>query len=126
MTASAAASRAAIAAAIVLMSIQSASALSGAELWDQCQDKSKSTLNLACTAYVRGFVDGFFAANTLAEIGVKTCPPQTGISLTQGRLIIEKYLRENPQELHQQAGGLAMVALIRAFPCKSRAPAATK
>jgi hypothetical protein len=127
MTAAAAASRAAIAAAIVLMSIQSAGALTGADLWNQCQTRDEgSSLNLACTAYIRGFVDGFVSANTLANIKIRTCIPRAGVSVTQARLIIEKYLRENPQHLHQQAGLLAMSAITGAFPCGKPGTSATK
>jgi hypothetical protein len=42
------------------------------------------------------------------------CPPDQGYSADQARLIIQKFLRENPQALHQQADVLA-AALLRAF-----------
>jgi hypothetical protein len=57
--------------------------------------------------------------NAAGKLG-KCCPPNGGVSVDQGRLIIEKYMRNNPETLHEQAGVVAGLALVQAFPCKEK------
>lgn len=51
------------------------------------------------------------------------CPPQgSTISYAQMILVVAAYLRNHPEQLHQNFHGLAAVALATAWPCPSGAP----
>lgn len=110
----------AIAPLIFLCEPQCAFALSGAELYQACESKTDSVGDLFCNTYMRGFLEGMTTAigirDGLGPIGY--CPPQErAISVIQGRLIADKYFRENPQKLHTEAALLLGLALVAAFPC---------
>jgi Rap1a immunity proteins len=95
-----------------------AHALTGTQLYQECLDKSKGFQDLACLSYVRGFVDGMFMGGAVAaQFAGQYCPPKDGIDAIQARLIIEKYLRDHPENLHIEVGLLAGTALMAAFPC---------
>ena len=94
-------------------------ALTGAELYKFCSGRSADG-TIACTAYVQGFIDGFLFGKGSEKMGVKWCPPPTGISGTQGRLMVEKYLRDQPRKLNLEAGLLVGDALLDAFPCSQK------
>jgi hypothetical protein len=46
------------------------------------------------------------------------CPPSSGITNIQAARIVVKYLRDHPEELHENEGILAMKAFIAVYPCK--------
>jgi len=94
-----------------------ARALTGAELLRLCRQEKATRGNLACVTYTRGFIDGFVSATIAANKNARACIPSDGVSADQGRLIIEKYLRDNPEKLDLDAGDLAMAAMIDAFRC---------
>jgi hypothetical protein len=58
------------------------------------------------------------ACRLVALFRVNTAHQKDGLSVDQGRLIIEKYLKEHPESLHEEAGLVAGPALLDAFPCK--------
>jgi hypothetical protein len=106
---------------ITCLAVQSlpANALSGSELYQYCMEKKPSTGDAMCLAYVRGFIDGVTMGVVVGKnYPTKYCPPQAGIPVDQGRLIVEKYLRDHAGELHDDAPSLVGVALIKAFPCR--------
>jgi len=45
------------------------------------------------------------------------CLPTGGIQNSQAVRVIVKYLKEHPEQLHEQEGSLAIIAFIQAFPC---------
>ena len=45
------------------------------------------------------------------------CYPDTA-SMGQSIKVVEKYLRDNPNKLHEKRGGLVLDALKKAYPCK--------
>lgn len=90
-----------------LVAITQASALTGAQLYQFCVEAPKRSLgDTACATYVRGFIDGLVMGALAVSEGHKICIPADGISVTQGRLILEKTLREHPEFLHEEAGYL--------------------
>jgi hypothetical protein len=104
-------------AAILLVATQ-ANALTGTDLYRFCVESTKGSVeNTACNSYVRGFIDGLATAAFEAADGRKFCPPDAGISVEQGRLILEKALRDYPQFLHKEGGYLFGFAMMDAFHC---------
>ena len=94
-----------------------ASALSGGDLYKFCLASSKaSEQETACLSYIRGFVDGMLMG-VASEKYSAYCPPNSGVPMQQALLIVERYLREHPEKLHEEAGFVVGGALIEAFPC---------
>ena len=94
-------------------------ALDGTQLYQSCRAKERTTLDFVCVAYIHGFLDGMATGQATGEQNPPMyCPPKGGISVDQGRLIVEKYLRDHPEQLHKEAGLLAASALWDAFPCR--------
>src|SRR4051812_24617196 len=91
-------------AVVIALACSEANAFTGTELYRSCQ----SPTDLSCTAYVRGFVDGMVIGKVVGLTKLPMfCPPNDGILLEQGRLIVEKFLRDHPEKLHEQASFLA-------------------
>lgn len=107
-------------ATLALFSSQPALSVTGTQLYKQCSDKSEGIGNLGCMAFVRGFLDGFTLGIAAGKRGLSWCPPAKGIEADQARLIIEKHLRDHPQDLHAGAAFLSGDALMQAFPCQRR------
>lgn len=67
-----------------------------------------------------GFVSG--VKNTLMVMSFQTktniCWPEEGVSDNQAARITLKYLKENPQDLHEDRTLLVMLSMKEAFPCK--------
>jgi hypothetical protein len=87
--------------------------LTGARLLSFCQGSASKEL---CSIYIAGVNDGFFGAQTLAQQGRVSCI--LPIDGHQAVMIVEKYMREHPDELHEAADILVVAALISTFPCK--------
>jgi len=105
----------------IFLGTSSAKALDfdGSALYQICSDHNpNSAANVACNYYVRGIIEGMLMG-TLTERNAKGtyCPPD-GLSQIQGRLIVEKYMRDNPLALSQQPAGIILDALLASFPCK--------
>jgi hypothetical protein len=98
-----------------------ANAFTGAEFYRACAGKGRVTSDVSCKAYTRGFVDGMTMGAATGKTAAKFCPPKGGISDEQSRLDIERYLKDHPEDLHDEAGLMAGVALLQAFPCPTSA-----
>jgi hypothetical protein len=96
-----------------------ATAQTGTQLFQSCLDKNRGASDVMCIYYVSGFVDGMLLGKVVGDqASGMFCPPTEGISTFQARLIIEKYLINHPEKLHEKAGYLAAEALMDAFQCK--------
>lgn len=102
---------------------------SGTEFLTECQqavrfvgNESKPSDNGLDVGHCLGVVKGVRATMTYfyRELpkAYKTCFPDGGISDVQGARIVVKYLIENPEELHEEASLLTILAFHKAFPCK--------
>jgi hypothetical protein len=110
----------AVAGILLVLGSFSATALSGTDLYRSCMAKNKSLGDLLCIAYVHGFLDGIVSGHGIGKNAPTLyCPPEEGVSVDQGRLIVEKYLREHPEQLHEQAGIQVTSAMIEAFRCRN-------
>jgi hypothetical protein len=93
-----------------------AASFTGTELFDLCFRKGTDG-QLACTSYVRGFADGVVFEGLMTGGDAKYCPPRS-LPVKDIRLIVEKYLKDHPDQLSKEAGALVGLALHQAFPCK--------
>ncbi len=89
-------------------------ALTGADLHANCQ-KQGNLDQMACAAYVLGLSEGLPLGTTL---GTGFYCPRSESGPQQIRLIVEKFLREHPDRLHEHAAFLAADARTAAFNCK--------
>jgi hypothetical protein len=87
----------------------------GNQLTKLCDDELASAA--MCAGLIVGFTDGYRSA--AKDSGRKTlyCPPKQVIN-EQIIKIVDKYLKENPESLHEWYGLLINKALIEAFPCE--------
>jgi Rap1a immunity proteins len=71
-----------------------------------------------CLGYVLGAYDAFNTTSRVEGNIVILCPPE---DLTKGQIrdIVVKYLEENPETRHESASDLVMLALSKAYPCKT-------
>lgn len=70
-----------------------------------------------------GFVQGVYQLNGAYQSWLKVdqplfCTPPEGISNGQAVRIVNKYLQEHPEQLHEEEYFLVIKALREAFPCK--------
>lgn len=70
-----------------------------------------------CGSYIGGFLDAMSLSTTLSKGNKIVCTPERGITNDQAARIFVKYLRENPETLHQTGRMSLYVALVKAFPC---------
>jgi hypothetical protein len=75
-----------------------------------------------CVGYITGVLDGLLLnQRTIDEFGkIPTkfiCIPAEGIDIDQMVLIVTKFLKDNPEKLHYEAGILIRNAMVKAFPC---------
>ena len=86
-----------------------AAAFSGNKLLSACDDYS-----IAKGTFEQGFCLGMVTG--VAYVSSKICVP-TGVTNKQHVLIVEKWFKDNPQELHIDAYYLTEKALSKAWPC---------
>jgi hypothetical protein len=96
-------------------------AVSGADFYKDCAENDPKTTTaaaLSCLVYLRGFVDGIQVGDlAVAEGGARFCPPAGGLSNTQARLVVQKYMREHPELLGKEAAFSITGALYETFTC---------
>jgi hypothetical protein len=89
-----------------------------ADLYDECTGTPRQQAE--CHTWIIGFFDGLLWAQAMARIKhltPVTCFPN-GLTGEQVRLIVEKHLRDHPEELHHSARLIVAIALDQAFPCR--------
>ena len=81
--------------------------------------EQESLESLWCIGYVQGFVDSISVMQSLSSGNRQTvCLPQRGVANDQAVRIFVKYLRDNPQTLHESGRASLYIALAKAFPCR--------
>jgi len=98
-------------------------AVPGNTLNEWCGSKGGSS-EVACLVFLHGYIEGYYIATLIKEIerrgGTKEeeiCLPD-GWTIKQVQLVVRKYLAQNPEELHIDAGRIVLWALTKAFPCR--------
>jgi hypothetical protein len=92
----------------------------GTLLRDLCVSNNQHE-KLACLMFISGFAYGL-SIGTVAQQrpdGVHYCPPKE-VSGQQAELIVEKYLKDNPDKLREKASLLAYVALMKEYHCPTK------
>lgn len=100
---------------------QSVTSTTGNNLLEHCQSKQganvQSTVNSgACYGYINGVVDSIALYQDVLKAGRAVCIPEAPVK--QIRDVVVQYLTNNPAHRHEDAAGLAYLALLKAFPCK--------
>ena len=92
----------------------------GADLQSACTDNQD-----LCDFWLTGFMSGMFGPQTTAQQGNVTpvsCLPEEGITPYQARVIVEKYMHDQPDNLHLSAQAIVFAAFGEAYPCNKFAP----
>jgi hypothetical protein len=101
------------------------SPFTGMMLHEACTSKIEIGEHI-CLMWITGLVQGMYWSQELADfknLGRATCLPEPqGVTGEQARLIVEKYMQDHPEQLHQSARSIAGTALVRAFPCNKYLP----
>ena len=101
---------------ILVMALPAKAEWTGSDIYRECTS-SDGTAKVGCAAYTAGFMMGLDAGKYYPLS--RYCPP-SGITGSQVRMIIVKYLENHPERLHVDGGTLAVEALFAAFPCHQR------
>lgn len=88
-------------------------AYDGNELLEVCEVKKGSSTYYQDDAYCSGYITGAAHAYSNSDM---ICVGEIGYG--QSQKVVLKYLRNNPELLHQYADVLVKNALAEAFPCK--------
>ncbi|WP_223592418.1 Rap1a/Tai family immunity protein [Pseudomonas sp. A-R-19] len=106
-----------------------AMAMDGNELLEGCQAMIQTDdtgeappVNLIigagqCLGIVEGVRMTMFYLNGSLPEAARVCFPK-GVTTGQGARVVVKYLKDNPEELHEDATSLIFFAYHKAFPCK--------
>ncbi len=89
----------------------------GFKLLEYCSAPEATYRDGLCLGYTLGVHD---SQSSLVALGISKplyCMP-TGVTAGQLRLVVKKWLQENPKDLHSAAGALVFAAFIEAFPCE--------
>ena len=72
-----------------------------------------------CLGYLSGFTDSVrLTAHFYKPQDQRICLPEQGASNEQLARVVTKWLRDNPNDLHESTRLSVMLALQAAFPCK--------
>jgi hypothetical protein len=91
--------------------------LSSCQDWENWEDPNITSRQQfrygICIANITAAINGMFYVDTQKQF----CPPETAIGGQFTRVVI-RYLKENPQRLHEYYVPLILSAMKEAFPCK--------
>lgn len=96
-----------------------ASVVTVAQLMGYCHAQNDPQTNQTCTLYIRGVVDGYVAATSIAKVPQMFCLPD---GLTNGDLVVAVEKASKNQADAEGLGkleayALILVALGNAYPC---------
>lgn len=106
-----------IAAFGIVVSAASAQALTGNEMHAYCSG-TEIYKQIACSTYVRGFVEGVQVHQAVSEKQSLACFPE-GLAIAQPIDVFKAFLRDNPGTRHMDASILLAQALREEWPCKN-------
>jgi hypothetical protein len=104
-----------LAAAFVSLSFSAAGQQTSIDLQGKCSGKQMDVGEMICQIYFTAFTETLIATNAAEQNGI--CFP-AGASANQNRLVVEKYMAQHPEKLHEYAAILIVDSLREAFPCR--------
>ncbi|HMG84944.1 MAG TPA: Rap1a/Tai family immunity protein [Terracidiphilus sp.] len=110
-----------------------AQTLSGADLLKNCQvvleGKPNNTAMLdgvSCLAYLRGMSDTFDLWKVFNDQRRQNNPPPAcvpnGVTAREIAIVVMKFIKRHPTEMHHAASDVALTALMDAYPCGGMSP----
>lgn len=87
----------------------------------EIEKKDITIEELSVSIFWNGYIAGFLDSSVLYESFTKAgayCIPHQGIEGGQAAMIIAKYLKNNPNQLHESARFCILMAFADAFKCK--------
>lgn len=92
---------------------------------DSSEAGNPTGTELMSAGFCLGLMQGIRHTNRAYGVVSKTlfCEPEHGVTNGQAARVVTKYLQEHPEQLHESDSGLAMFALMEAFPCNNKSPA---
>ena len=92
-----------------------ASLMDGKALLGDCESQSPASFAI-CLGYLEAAVDTHNTWVGWKDLHAKICVPK-GVKPEELRLVVVKYLNDNPKLLHVSGSSLVLNALMGAFPC---------
>ena len=93
----------------------------GIDFLRECEGRQEKVGELGvitCASYLMGFLDAYRVLSLgLLENWRTICLPKEGVQAEQAMLVVTKWLRENPHELHHSIRVSILIALKKAFSC---------
>jgi hypothetical protein len=106
-----------LAAVLSSFPVGTAHSFTGLELQQLCSAKDGSNERFACAMYLAGYIGGINAGDGSKIKDKKAwCFPEHS-TVSQGRQVVVKFMRDHPEMLHQDADWIVGLALVDAFPC---------
>lgn len=90
----------------------------GMMLQQWCSGTEQSLDGMGCTYFLLGFLNGLSTTDGFADGASKVWCFPSGITAGQVELIVKKFMREHPEELHRSAAAIAGRALYIPYSCK--------
>ena len=97
-------------------SSSTASFVKANQLYNICISESKVDV-AACEGYIMGVNDSIFSGHFSGKIQI--CMPP-GVSPSQSRLIVIKYIERIPEKIHLVADAIVAEALASTFKCQKK------
>ena len=113
--------------AVMLFFFSTVSMADGNKLLEQCHDtvyfldtnEIRNELNIGlCFGSIQGVRVTIMIYHDYSPEHLKVCWPEENITNAQAARIIVKYLKDNPQILHEDDYFLTLKAYLDAYPCK--------
>ncbi len=107
-----------LATAVLLLSMSPSFALDGNDLYKMCATPNGQPVKGICIGYVRGFIEGMRGQAWIDKTQPVFCIPDN-MQYSQAVDIVTIFLRDTPEQRHQDSGILVMAAMAKAYPCGS-------
>lgn len=90
----------------------------------QCEAPEGAPEGMIARGYCLGFVDGVLSTHKLMvsfhDAHPAFCPPESGLSLGEGRAIFLRWLESHPEDGAGSARQVILLALAASYPCGRR------
>ncbi len=88
----------------------------GKDLLKHCEDESAFKKGL-CIGFIAGASDSAEFTLSVFDKSISLCIPEA-VTVGQVKLVVNKYLKANPESLHESAAMSVALAIREAWPCQ--------